>query len=314
MDNIPAAHQTPQTGIVCYFIYWTIQFPFMLISPQRIRWLFLAKAIIVPPSWLALLIWAFVKVPPSKGLFTLHATATGSDFSWAYLTALNVSLGFYATLAVNIPDFTVGVSRPRQDVLVLMESPSDTRKMKDRKANPPQNERRQSTDARILKPICSTRCYPDRVHIFRLRRYCGHQRGYCPLRRTNPVEPAEPHRPMDEPTRCVLHVLFFRSGNPRNEHVRHSAASFSVGTRLLITADGCSSANSLSAANDMTVLLPRYINIRRGQIICAFLGGWALCPWEILARLVHHPHLSHRSRVGLTSGTLRLASRDSSLL
>jgi len=43
------------------------------------------------------------------------------------------------------------------------------------------------------------------------------------------------------------------------------------------------SANSLSAANDLTVLLPGYINIRRGQIICALVGGWALCPWEILA-------------------------------
>ena len=93
---------------MCYFIYWTIQLPFMLVSPQKIRWLFVAKALIVPPSWIALLIWAFVKVPASKGLFTLHATATGSDFSWAYLRALNVSLGFYATLAVNIPDFTVG--------------------------------------------------------------------------------------------------------------------------------------------------------------------------------------------------------------
>ena len=46
------------------------------------------------------------------------------------------------------------------------------------------------------------------------------------------------------------------------------------------------SANSLSAGNDMTALWPRYINIRRGQVICAFLGGWAFCPWEILARCV----------------------------
>jgi NCS1 family nucleobase:cation symporter-1 len=50
------------------------------------------------------------------------------------------------------------------------------------------------------------------------------------------------------------------------------------------------SANSLSAGNDMTVLWPRYINIRRGQpagqVICAFLGGWALCPREIPARCV----------------------------
>jgi len=136
MDNLPQAHQTLQPGIVCYFIYWLIQLPFMLISPQKIRWLFFAKAIIVPPSWLALLIWAFVKVPSSKGLFTLHATATGSDFSWAYLTALNASLGFYATLAVNIPDFTVGAPKPCQDVLGTDASLSDTRRMKDREAYP----------------------------------------------------------------------------------------------------------------------------------------------------------------------------------
>jgi NCS1 family nucleobase:cation symporter-1 len=44
------------------------------------------------------------------------------------------------------------------------------------------------------------------------------------------------------------------------------------------------SANSLDAGNEMAALYPRYINILRGQVICAFLGGWALCPWKILAR------------------------------
>jgi len=97
------------------------------------------------------------------------------------------------------------------------------------------------------------------------------------------MEPTQSHRSVDEQTRRVFHVLLFRSGYPRNEHVSpFTFPSAEIG--LLITADCCSSANSLSAANDMTVLLPRYINIRRGQIICAFLGGWALCPWEILAR------------------------------
>jgi nucleobase:cation symporter-1, NCS1 family len=48
------------------------------------------------------------------------------------------------------------------------------------------------------------------------------------------------------------------------------------------------SANSLDAGNEMAAMYPRYINIRRGQVICAFLGGWALCPWKILARWDHH--------------------------
>ncbi|KAL2796665.1 permease for cytosine/purines, uracil, thiamine, allantoin-domain-containing protein [Aspergillus keveii] len=42
------------------------------------------------------------------------------------------------------------------------------------------------------------------------------------------------------------------------------------------------SANSLSAANDFAALAPRYLTIRRGQILCALLA-WALVPWKILA-------------------------------
>lgn len=41
------------------------------------------------------------------------------------------------------------------------------------------------------------------------------------------------------------------------------------------------SANSLSAANDLTALFPQYINIRRGQLLCAIIA-WALVPWKIL--------------------------------
>ncbi|KAI0100008.1 permease for cytosine/purines, uracil, thiamine, allantoin-domain-containing protein [Hypoxylon sp. NC0597] len=42
-------------------------------------------------------------------------------------------------------------------------------------------------------------------------------------------------------------------------------------------------ANSISAANDLTVLCPRWINIKRGCIIAAIIAGWALVPWKILS-------------------------------
>ncbi|KZZ95389.1 Permease, cytosine/purines, uracil, thiamine, allantoin [Moelleriella libera RCEF 2490] len=41
------------------------------------------------------------------------------------------------------------------------------------------------------------------------------------------------------------------------------------------------SANSVSAGTDMTALLPRYINIRRGGYICAAVG-LAMCPYNLL--------------------------------
>ncbi|KAL4915925.1 permease for cytosine/purines, uracil, thiamine, allantoin-domain-containing protein [Aspergillus aurantiobrunneus] len=42
------------------------------------------------------------------------------------------------------------------------------------------------------------------------------------------------------------------------------------------------SANSVSAGTDMTALLPRYINIRRGSYICASIG-LAMCPWHLVS-------------------------------
>ncbi|KAB5584951.1 permease for cytosine/purines, uracil, thiamine, allantoin-domain-containing protein [Coniochaeta sp. 2T2.1] len=42
-------------------------------------------------------------------------------------------------------------------------------------------------------------------------------------------------------------------------------------------------ANSISAANDLTVLFPRWINIKRGCMIAAVIAGWVLVPWKILS-------------------------------
>lgn len=41
-------------------------------------------------------------------------------------------------------------------------------------------------------------------------------------------------------------------------------------------------ANSVSAGTDMTALMPRYLNIRRGSYICAIVG-LVMCPWHLLS-------------------------------
>lgn len=41
--------------------------------------------------------------------------------------------------------------------------------------------------------------------------------------------------------------------------------------------------NSIPLANDLTGLFPKYINIRRGQFICAVIS-FAICPWKIQAK------------------------------
>jgi NCS1 family nucleobase:cation symporter-1 len=93
------------TGMMCYFLFWLLQLPFLLISPQGLRWLFMAKALIVPPTFLAMMIWAFATTGGGEILHQRGALS-GSALAWAWLGALNSTLGNFSTLAVNIPDFT----------------------------------------------------------------------------------------------------------------------------------------------------------------------------------------------------------------
>ncbi|TPX18640.1 uncharacterized protein E0L32_002497 [Thyridium curvatum] len=62
-----------------------------------------------------------------------------------------------------------------------------------------------------------------------------------------------------------------------------AAAFFCAGIWLLAQISVNISANSISFANDITTLLPRYFNIRRGVVFASLIGGWALCPWIIVA-------------------------------
>ncbi|QSZ33277.1 hypothetical protein DSL72_002865 [Monilinia vaccinii-corymbosi] len=61
------------------------------------------------------------------------------------------------------------------------------------------------------------------------------------------------------------------------------AGVFFIATAFALAQLGTNiAANSVSAGTDMTALLPRYINIRRGGYICAIVG-LVMCPWDLLS-------------------------------
>jgi len=74
-----------------------------------------------------------------------------------------------------------------------------------------------------------------------------------------------------------------------------AAAFFTSFVFALSTLGTNVSANSLSAGNDMTALCPRYINIRRGQVICALLGGRAYLRVRLLIRFCAVRRVSYLS-------------------
>ncbi|KAF8586429.1 cytosine-purine permease [Ramaria rubella] len=110
-NHLPLSAGITSQGMLSYFIFWLIQLPFLLIRPSKLRYLFLAKAIIAPSCGLAMMIWAFTKTGGGP-IFAQRGTLHGSARSWAWLSCMNAVIGNYATLAINIPDFTRYARKP----------------------------------------------------------------------------------------------------------------------------------------------------------------------------------------------------------
>ncbi|KAF9514500.1 hypothetical protein BS47DRAFT_1392449 [Hydnum rufescens UP504] len=229
-NHIPASSNITSAGLLSYFIFWLIQFPFLLVSPQRIRWLFLVKATIVPPTFLAMMIWAFAKTGGGP-LLNQPSAIQGSLQSWAWLNTMNSALGNYATMSVNIPDFTRYARRPRDTVVQL-----------------------------IIIPIFFTFTAFIGIAVTSAGNILYGSYIWDPLRLIDKWDNRAAHSllrslslwPPLEPTflqtlsllRMISRLWLRRSGDP---------------------------APALSSWS---------------QIICAIIGGWAICPWEILAHAI----------------------------
>ncbi len=88
---------------MCFLAFWALHIWFIWRGLESIRVLEVVAAPLMIAASVALVVWAFIQVPPSQ-IFSLPAKVVeGGPKTWAALTGL---VGFWATLALNIPDFT----------------------------------------------------------------------------------------------------------------------------------------------------------------------------------------------------------------
>lgn len=226
-NHIPLGHGIDDATMISFALFWLAQVPFLLMHPNQLRYLFMAKSIIVPASWVAILIWALVTTRDGD-IFNQQPSAqlTGSDnkgtYSWAFLASMTSVIGNYATLSVNQADFS--------------------------------RYSRVSVRWQLLY-------VPMLPVFFTLIAFIGIAASSAGGYHYGVVE--------WDPMALV-------------GHWESRAARFFAAFSFALAALGVNiSANSLSAANDLMALAPRFLNIRRGQVLCAVLC-WALVPWEIL--------------------------------
>ena len=96
-------HYISVSQFFCFLAFWALHIYYIWMGPESIRKLEVVAAPLMIAASIALVIWAFIKVSPGQ-IFNLPAKVVeGGPKTWAALTGL---VGFWATLALNIPDFT----------------------------------------------------------------------------------------------------------------------------------------------------------------------------------------------------------------
>lgn len=227
-NHIPLSQGITSLGMISYFLFWIIQLPLLLIPPTRLRYLFVAKLIAAPITALATMGWCVHKAGGSGDIFAARATVSGSTKAFLFLSAMSSVTGSWATLAVNIPDFSRYAKSSRGQFIQLPFLP-------------------------IIFTLCAVI-------------------GIVTTSATGVIYGELFWNPLD------IIAKWLESGHGGR------AAAFFAATSWYIAQVGTNiTANSISAANDLTVLFPQYVNIKRGCVIAAIVGGWVIVPWKILS-------------------------------
>ncbi|KAK9415228.1 putative Allantoin permease [Seiridium unicorne] len=228
--NIP--NQLPESAnidtgfMICYFIYFILVLPFHWIPAHQLHWFFTVKAVITPIAGFAILGWVVHSTGGGSQVFTYGNSYSGSSLGWAFMSGVNAMIGNFATLGVNMNDFSRYSKKPNSPYVQL-----------------------------VIIPVAFIV-----MMLFGIIGANGTRLMYGEV--------------LWDP---MLIIDNWTSPGGR-------AAAFFIALAFLIASIGINiSANSISVAVDLSTLFPRHLNIRRAQYVCAILGGWAMCPWEILA-------------------------------
>lgn len=97
-----------ETGpAICFLLFWLLNMYVVWLGVESIRKLLVFKAFFLPLAALALLFWAVSSIHGGLGpILAQPARLHGAAFWTFFVPALTGMVGFWATLSLNIPDFT----------------------------------------------------------------------------------------------------------------------------------------------------------------------------------------------------------------
>jgi NCS1 family nucleobase:cation symporter-1 len=101
-NHIPLSVGITTQGMLAFFLFWLVHFPFCAFRPYQLRGFFWFKSIIVLPAVWGLFIFCMVNTKGNVG--SVYASKITSSKGWFIMYAINSGMGNTATLITNQPD------------------------------------------------------------------------------------------------------------------------------------------------------------------------------------------------------------------
>ena len=99
--------------LICFFLFWILNMFIVYLGVESIKKLLVFKAIFLPVAALALLFWAISAANGLGPILEQPSKLSGPAFWDYFFPALTGMVGFWATLSLNIPDFTRYAKKPK---------------------------------------------------------------------------------------------------------------------------------------------------------------------------------------------------------
>jgi NCS1 family nucleobase:cation symporter-1 len=114
----PGWADVPHKTAICFFLFWLINLAVILKGIEYIRFLQGISAPVLLAVGLLLLGWAYKTAGGFGSMLSAPSKFTNfGDFLKFLIPALNATVGFWATVSLNIPDFTRFARSQRQQVI-----------------------------------------------------------------------------------------------------------------------------------------------------------------------------------------------------
>jgi len=106
-DALPASASITAPDLLCFAIFWIVQFPFLFLSINALRWFFMIKVVVMPFFGVVLFTWALTAAHGWGPLFSIPNNITnGWTVGYAFCRTITASISGNATFAINMGDIT----------------------------------------------------------------------------------------------------------------------------------------------------------------------------------------------------------------